>query len=126
MKKFLFLAALTAAVFGPAGAAFAQTPTPAPTDENFLTDQEQSEDSPFIGAGGLPGPYEIPPPPEGSEEITNELWEYDNLAGMVSMFQSVFLLANQNLVISAFLVIGGVVVAFIWVIDLVRRRQDNI
>lgn len=128
MRKYFFLAAIVAAVFIPGRAVYAQTPTPNPTPQgdNFLTEQDSADESPFTGAGGLPGPYEIPPPLEGSEDLTNELWEYENLVGMIAMFQTVFLLANKNYVVSAFLVMGSVLVAVVWLIDLVRRRQDNV
>ncbi len=91
--------------------------TPAP-DQNPFFDMAQG--------GGLPGPFTINDPPEGSTEIARAFWKYENMVGMVRMFQTTFLLAQRNWQISLFVAMGVFVMVIMWLVGLIRDRGQNL
>lgn len=78
------------------------------------------------GGGGLPGPANIPPPDPKAQGMTDELWDYANLRGMVSMLQSVWVLANQNFIINATITVGIFAMAILWIVATLRQRSSNL
>lgn len=59
----------------------------------------------------MPTAFPVPPPGSSGLDLT-PLWSVDNYSQMVSIIQSVFILANQNLVVSAFVVLSMIALIF--------------
>lgn len=59
----------------------------------------------------LPTPFPVPPPGSSGLDFT-QLWNVENYSRMISILQSVLILANQNLVISAFVVLSIIAMTF--------------
>lgn len=59
----------------------------------------------------LPTPFPVPPAGSSGLDFT-QLWSIENYSAMVSIIQSIFILANQNLVISAFVVLSVIALIF--------------
>lgn len=79
----------------------------------------------------MSGLFPIPPPfptPVPNPDLldTSPLWEYDNLAGTVSAFRTILIMADQNHVVTAFAVIGIIVIVIIWMSRLVSNRDSNV
>lgn len=73
----------------------------------------------------LPTPFPVPPPGEGDISMA-ALWDYDALSGMVSSFRTVFVLAEQNFIISAFIAMALILVAVWWAARFVGDREESI
>lgn len=73
----------------------------------------------------LPTPFPLPPP--GSSPLdTSPLWDYQNLSALISMFMTVFELAKQNYITTAFIVIGLIAVVVWWMGRFVGSRDRNL
>lgn len=102
----------------PAGLASAQTPEPTPTPIAVPDALEALE--------GLPGPLPVPPPSPEVQAVGNELFEYDNITGMVQMAQTAWALVAQNWFVSAVLTILIFFIVLAWMVNLIRTRTTNL
>lgn len=101
--------------------------TPTPTPPPAYGDMPNPSANAFMtGGGGLPGPAPIPPPNPENQRVTKELWEIDNLRGMVSMVQTVWALADQNWFVSGFISVGMLLMIIAWIVSMLRERSSNL
>ena len=98
------------------------TPPPAPAPRSVF-DASEVED---VLSGGLPGPLPINPPSDEFGRVTNELWKIDNLRGMISMVQTVWLLANQNFLINAIITLSVLMIVITWLLRVIGSRGNNL
>jgi hypothetical protein len=73
----------------------------------------------------IPTPFELPTPNPDLLD-TSPLWDYSNLSGTLSAFQTVFELAKQNYVLTAFVVLGVIGLVVWWLSQFVADRGRNI
>jgi hypothetical protein len=71
----------------------------------------------------LPTPFPIPTPGSGLD--VSKLWEYENVGGAMSALQSIVILANQNRLVSVFIIIGLIAMLITAVISIVSRSGGN-
>ncbi|MCA9979322.1 MAG: hypothetical protein KDD89_00750 [Anaerolineales bacterium] len=108
------------------GAVSAQTPEPTPAP---LSPDANPEANPVLDplqGGGLPGPFTINDPPEGTSDVGRAFWDIDNMRGMVSMFQTTFVLAQRNWQISLFIAIAVFSAVIGWLVSMIRERSRNL
>jgi hypothetical protein len=80
-----------------------------------------------IGQSGLPIPTPFPIPTPNPDLLdTSQLWDYSNLSGTLSAFQTVFELAKQNYLLTAFVVLGVIGLVVWWLSQFVTDRGRNI
>lgn len=74
----------------------------------------------------IPTPFAIPTPDPLSTLDTTELWSVENWSRGISAFQTVFVLVNQNYILSAFIFVGCVSLAIYGLTRIVAGRPSNV
>jgi hypothetical protein len=95
--------------------------TTLPTPEPVIT---------YGGSGGgggwtLPEPLTIPPPPDNTINI-DPLWDMDTMFDFVAIVRTVPVLLEQYKLITVMVAVGAGVLALRWLVDLTKRRSEEI
>ena len=122
MRRYALLLPLLFLLALPFTSAHAQTPEPEP-EPSGVFDVNEVQD---VLGGGLPGPIPINPPSDEFSRVTDELWKIENLRGMISMVQTVWLLANQNFLINAIITMSVLMIAITWLLKVLASRSNNL
>jgi hypothetical protein len=82
--------------------------------------------SPLFESGpGIPAPFDIPEPdPENNLDVA-PLWEYQSLSDAISAFLTIWVLADNNMLIQVALISGLVALVVLWMSRLLGRRSDE-
>lgn len=73
----------------------------------------------------IPTPFPIPTPGAGGID-TSVFWDYDNISGMISMTQTVWVLINQHKIVSGVVAIAFILIVVRWTATFVGQRDVNI
>jgi hypothetical protein len=98
----------------------------APLSANdFLPEPIPDEESDLSQSGSpLPGPLPIPEPNPEIQNVTAELWNVNNLTGMVQTYQTMLVLIRQNLFVSIIFTISFIVLLLGWMVSFIRSREN--
>ncbi|RMH01286.1 MAG: hypothetical protein D6706_02085 [Chloroflexi bacterium] len=125
MRKKIFLVLVPFLLFLlPTGSVLAQetTPTPVPTPVG------QPLNNPLFqeGGPGMPQPFPLPDPDPEQTIDMSPLWEYTALNDAIRAILTVGSLVKRNLIMQIGVVVAVFGLVMLWVVNMVRGREDNV
>jgi len=92
---------------------------------DFLPDPVPPDENPLSQSGSpLPGPLPIPPPNPEIQEVTAELWNVENMRGMIQTYQTMLVLIQQNLFVSIIFTISFFILLLGWIVSYIKAREN--
>lgn len=74
----------------------------------------------------LPTPFPIPTPDPSQAIDVSAMWDVQNISGALSAFQTIWVLAQQNYLVTVFVVLGLMAFVVWWLGQFVGRRDENV
>lgn len=119
----ILVVAIVLLASGPAATVHAQTATPVPTATPGPLPGPLAG---YYGTESLPEyltPYEIPEP---SGDLSVDMWDYDNMVGLLRSVITVWVLARDKYLTQLFFIGALLILTLSWFIYMIKAREKNV